>query len=168
MQWEVGRRILHKKLISGVVAHALASSVESLTVGRPLTQTKNKMAEVRGGNAAERLQNYVNNQALNRCWSMEIKWAAIRFWRKCSSFAKHVYTQHQKLEEGKLIRLLQQKQTFFKHHINKCTYGNNCCFHVHSLPFIDFCSWGCHFVAQTVSSRVWSAGSSLWFLWALM
>lgn len=44
----LGRRILHKKLISGVVAHALASSVESLTVDRPLTQSKNKMAEVTG------------------------------------------------------------------------------------------------------------------------
>lgn len=48
VHWEVGRRMLHKKLISGVVAHALASSVESLTVDRPLTQSKNKMAEVTG------------------------------------------------------------------------------------------------------------------------
>lgn len=52
---EAGRRILHKELISGVVAHALASSVESLAVDRPLTESKNKMAEVTdwGGDVGE-------------------------------------------------------------------------------------------------------------------
>lgn len=71
VHWEVGRRILHKKLISGVVAHALRILWwnVSLLIGL-LSQSKNKMAEVTGwgwvggggGNCSKGgLQIYVNN-----------------------------------------------------------------------------------------------------------